>query len=64
MQICQRLAGYSYGRADLVRRAMAKKKHQVMEEERRNFIYGKIREDGTEECCGAVKNGVPEAVAN
>ncbi|MBR3680020.1 MAG: DNA polymerase III subunit alpha [Oscillospiraceae bacterium] len=58
MEICRSLAGYSYGRADLVRRAMAKKKHQVMEQEREIFIHG------NESCCGAVKNGVPEAVAN
>ncbi len=64
MQICQRLAGYSYGRADLVRRAMAKKKHAVMEEERQHFIYGKKAEDGTVECVGAVANGVSERIAN
>lgn len=58
MEICRRLAGYSYGRADLVRRAMAKKKHDVMEKERSSFIYG----DKT--CAGAVKNGVPESTAN
>ncbi len=60
MEICRSLAGYSYGRADLVRRAMAKKKHDVMEKERRVFLYG----DGTEACCGAVANGVPEETAN
>jgi len=64
MQICRQLAGFSYGRADLVRRAMAKKKHDVMEKERSNFIYGLKREDGTVECCGAVANGVPADVAN
>lgn len=58
MEICRSLAGYSYGRADLVRRAMAKKKHDVMEKERASFIYG------DENCVGAVKNGVPEATAN
>lgn len=58
MEICRHLAGYSYGRADLVRRAMAKKKHDVMEKERSVFVHG----DDT--CCGAVKNGVPEAVAH
>lgn len=40
MQICQKLAGYSFGHADIVRRAMAKKKHHVMEEERSKFIAG------------------------
>lgn len=58
MEICRALAGYSYGRADLVRRAMAKKKHKVMEQEREIFIHG------NETCCGAVANGVPEETAN
>lgn len=58
MQICRKVGGYSYGRADLVRRAMAKKKKDVMENERSAFIYG------TETNCGAVKNGVPEKIAN
>lgn len=57
MQICRKLGGYSYGRADLVRRAMAKKKKDVMEKERNAFIYG------TDTNCGAVKNGVPESAA-
>ena len=43
MQICRKLAGYTYGRADLVRRAMSKKKHDVMEQERKNFIWGAKR---------------------
>ncbi|MBE6842602.1 MAG: DNA polymerase III subunit alpha [Ruminococcus sp.] len=64
MEIFRKLAGYSYGRADLVRRAMAKKKHDVMEKERHNFIYGIKREDGTYECCGAVANGISEEIAN
>lgn len=58
MQICRKLGGYSYGRADLVRRAMAKKKKDVMEQERSAFIYG------TKTNCGAVANGVPEKTAN
>lgn len=58
MQICRAMGGYSYGRADLVRRAMAKKKKDVMEKERSAFIYG------TDTNCGAVKNGVPEDIAN
>lgn len=41
MQIVRSLAGYSFGRSDLVRRAMAKKKEKVMEAERQNFVYGK-----------------------
>ncbi|SDN36750.1 DNA polymerase III subunit alpha [Acetanaerobacterium elongatum] len=64
MQICRQLAGYSYGRADLVRRAMSKKKADVMEKERHNFIYGAKRDDGSIECVGAVSNGVSEEVAN
>ncbi len=64
MQICQKLAGFSLGRADLIRRAMAKKKHDVMEKERHNFIYGIVEEDGTIVCPGAVRNGVSEEIAN
>ena len=60
MQIFRKLAGYSYGRADIVRRAMSKKKHKVMEQERKNFIYGLVHEDGSVECEGAVKRGVNE----
>ena len=51
MQICRELGGYSYGRADLVRRAMSKKKHDVMEKERAVFIEG------------CQKNGVSQSVA-
>ncbi len=64
MQIVRDLAGYSYGRSDLVRRAMAKKKHKVMEEERQNFVYGQTDKDGTIVIPGCVRNGVPEDVAN
>lgn len=64
MEICRKLAGYSYGRADLVRRAMSKKKLDVMEKERRNFIYGLKNDKGETECCGCLENGVPESVAN
>ncbi len=64
MQIFRSLAGYSYGRADIVRRAMSKKKHDVMEKERQNFIYGMVRDDGTVECEGCVKRGIPAEVAN
>ncbi len=59
MQIFRELAGYSYGRADVVRRAMSKKKQDVMDEERKNFIYGI---EG--ECDGALKRGVDEKTAN
>jgi len=64
MQICRRLAGYSYGRADIVRRAMSKKKASVMEKERNSFIYGEKNPDGTTNCVGAIANGVPKEVAN
>ena len=64
MQIFRSLAGYSYGRADIVRRAMSKKKHDVMERERHNFVYGLINEDGSVECDGCIKRGIPEDVAN
>ena len=54
MQICRELAGFSYGRADLVRRAMSKKKADVMQQERRHFIYGLYEEDGTCQVKGCV----------
>lgn len=60
MQIVRDLAGYSYGRSDLVRRAMAKKKASVMEKERRNFVYGN-EEEGVKGC---IANGISEQVAN
>lgn len=60
MQIVRDLAGYSYGRSDLVRRAMSKKKASVMEKERQNFVYG----NEAESVKGCVNNGIPEAVAN
>lgn len=62
MQICRELAGFSYGQADIVRRAMSKKKHDVMEQERQRFVYGSTGEDNA--CVGCVGNGIPEAVAN
>ena len=57
MQVCRTVGGYSYGRADMVRRALAKKKKDVMEKERSAFIYG------TDTNCGAVKNGVSAEIA-
>lgn len=59
MQIVRDLAGYSWGRSDLVRRAMSKKKAYVMEQERKNFIYGNA-EEGVKGC---VNNGIDEKVA-
>lgn len=64
MEIVRKLAGYSMGRSDLVRRAMSKKKHKVMEEERKNFIYGIEDEDGNIEVPGCLRNGISEEVAN
>ncbi|WP_024833686.1 DNA polymerase III subunit alpha [Ruminiclostridium josui] len=64
MQIVRELGGYSLGRSDLVRRAMSKKKISVMEQERKNFIYGITDEEGNEIVKGAVKNGVDEVTAN
>lgn len=63
MQIVRDLAGYSYGRSDLVRRAMSKKKHDVMAKEKEYFIHGKLAPDGSIEVEGAVRRGVPEKVA-
>ena len=51
MQIFRVLAGYSLGRADIVRRAMSKKKADVMERERQIFVHGLVWEDGTVERC-------------
>lgn len=63
MQIVRDLGGYSYGRSDLVRRAMSKKKMDVMLEEKEYFIHGKTAEDGTVEIKGCVRNGIPEKAA-
>lgn len=62
MQIVRDLAGYSMGRSDLVRRAMAKKKHDVMAREKEIFIHGQ-EEDGVVRVPGCVRNGVSEAIA-
>ena len=63
MQVFRTLAGYSLGRADIVRRAMAKKKHAVMEREREFFLYGEKDEKGNVICEGAVNRGVDEKAA-
>jgi len=60
MQIVRDLAGFTLGRSDLVRRAMAKKKGDVMEKERQNFVYGN-EEEGVPGC---IANGISEKVAN
>lgn len=64
MQIVRELAGYSLGRSDLVRRAMAKKKAEIMEQERKNFVYGITDDNGNIIIPGAVRNGVDEVTAN
>ena len=63
MQIFRDLAGYSLGRADIVRRAMAKKKHDVLEREREVFLHGKQREDGSWEIDGCLRRGVDQQTA-
>lgn len=63
MQITRELAGYSYGRADIVRRAMGKKKIDVMEKEREIFING-LKEDGKVIIPGCIRNGISKEVAN
>lgn len=60
MQIVRDLAGYTWGRSDLVRRAMSKKKGEVMERERQNFVYGNPEEGVT----GCIHNGIDEKTAN
>ncbi|MCR5584939.1 MAG: DNA polymerase III subunit alpha [Lachnospiraceae bacterium] len=60
MQIVRDLAGYSYGRSDLVRRAMAKKKADVMAKERENFVHGNAQENVP----GCEARGISEKVAN
>ena len=63
MQIVRDLGGYSYGRSDLVRRAMSKKKRAVMLEEKEIFINGKTDEQGNVEIAGCVRNGIPKEAA-
>ena len=60
IEIFRRLAGFSLGQADMIRRAMSKKKHKVIDAERIAFVHG----DETRKIPGAVANGVPEEVAN
>ena len=64
MQIVRDLAGYSLGRADLVRRAMGKKKLDVMEKERQVFINGQVDENGNVIVPGCVRNGIDAESAN
>ena len=60
MEIFRLLAGYSLGKADTVRRAMSKKKMEVLKAERKNFVFG----NPEERICGCLANGVPEETAN
>ena len=60
MQIVMKLAGYTLGRSDLVRRAMSKKKGDVMARERKNFVYG----NEAEGVPGCIARGIPEQTAN
>lgn len=64
MQIVRDLAGYSLGRADLVRRAMGKKKLDIMAKEREIFIHGQEDENGNIIVPGCVRNGIDEKSAN
>lgn len=63
MQIVRDIGGYSMGRSDLVRRAMSKKKIDVMKKERENFVNGILDEDGNIVVKGAIRNGVSRKVA-
>ncbi|MDR3296347.1 MAG: DNA polymerase III subunit alpha [Clostridiales Family XIII bacterium] len=63
MQIVRDLAGYTYGQSDMVRRAMSKKKMDVMLQEERKFIFGEQDENGDVKIRGCVRNGIPEAAA-
>ena len=63
MQIFRELAGYSLGRADLVRRAMGKKQHDVMEQEKQIFIYGKPEDSTGPAVEGCLARGVSKEVA-
>lgn len=63
MQIVRDLAGYSFGRSDIVRRAMSKKKRDVMLQEKEYFIHGKDDENGNIEIMGCVRNGISQEAA-
>ncbi len=63
MQICQSLGGFTLGHADIVRKAMGKKKVEIMEQQKEIFVYGGINDHTGEPVEGAIKRGVPEDVA-
>lgn len=64
MQIFRKLAGFSLGRADIVRRAMSKKKKDVMEREHQIFIHGLVDASGKVEVDGCIRRGISEEVAS
>lgn len=64
MEIFRKLAGYSFGRADIVRKAMSKKKRDVLEKEREVFLYGSKKDNGTVECEGALARGISQESAD
>ncbi len=64
MRIFQDLAGYSLGAADMVRRAVAKKQADVLEQQRKYFLYGSDGSDGSSPCDGCVKRGITPEAAN
>ena len=64
MQIFRDLAGYSLGASDMVRRAVAKKQADVLEQQRKYFLYGSDGSDGSSPCDGCIKRGISEEAAN
>lgn len=64
MQVVRDLAGYSYARADLVRKAMSKKQMDIMEQEREYFVNGKVDNNGNFEIDGCKRRGISEKIAN
>ena len=63
MRIVRDLAGYSYGQSDMIRRAMSKKKMDVMLKEEQKFIFGETDENGAVKVAGCIRNGVTESAA-
>ncbi|MCR5041091.1 MAG: DNA polymerase III subunit alpha [Clostridia bacterium] len=65
MEIFRKLAGYTMGASDMVRRAVAKKQKDVLEQQRKYFLYGSDgSEKGSSPCCGCIANGISEKAAN
>lgn len=64
MEVFRELAGYSFGQADVIRRAMSKKEHHELENERKRFIFGSSGEDGSPACDGAVHRDISEEAAS